>query len=205
MHIQNVMNDEEMDYNEARDLFIKATRENLDDNLKDYGLWSDGTEGTTPPRVYIVSNVCMYDLVNNLGKKADDYIDEPQLLHDLLRTAYNRRYTKSSRPSRSTRGSTVQRGVAAATAAATAAISKFSITGSSSKTRPSSKTGPSSRTESTSMTRPSSRTESSSMTGPSSRTGPSRTGPSSRTEPSSMTEDWTLFEDESSSRTGHSS
>ncbi|KAF8544331.1 interferon-inducible GTPase-domain-containing protein [Trichophaea hybrida] len=141
MHIQNMMNeDEDLEYDEARAKFVEATRENLNDELKKFGLWSDETEGTTTTkqRCYIVSNDCMYDLVKNSGRKADKYIDEPELLQDLLRTAYNRRYTNSSRsPNRSTRGSghqnsttTVQQGLAAATAAATSAFSKLSFPGS---------------------------------------------------------------------------
>ncbi|KAF8243398.1 P-loop containing nucleoside triphosphate hydrolase protein [Wilcoxina mikolae CBS 423.85] len=142
MHIQNMRNeDDDLEYDEARAKFVEATRENLDDELKKFGLWSDETEGTTTTkqRCYIVSNDCMYDLVKNLGRKTDQYIDEPELLQDLLRTAYNRRYTKSPRsPTRSTRGSghqnsattTVQQGFAAATAAANAAFSRLNLPGS---------------------------------------------------------------------------
>jgi hypothetical protein len=113
--IRNLMDDEDCEYEEARDLYVKKTRANLRSNLLESGLWKPG-EGE-PPQCYIVSRECVYDYIHSTeedrrekktktkipkeekkgGKLTHKYIDEVRLIHDLLQTAYNRRYTKPER------------------------------------------------------------------------------------------------------------
>jgi hypothetical protein len=103
--------DEDLDYTTARDNYIAETRRDLSANLREYELWSDGD----PLPLHIVSKETLYDFIKDEeerrkehetgktlsgdtrkgGKRRNKYIDEPQLVYDLLRTAYERRYTKT--------------------------------------------------------------------------------------------------------------
>ncbi|KAF8537362.1 hypothetical protein BDD12DRAFT_806994 [Trichophaea hybrida] len=99
---------------EARDRYIKSTQTNLQSNLRKAGLWKPG-EGE-PPSCYIVSRECVYDYIHSIeedrwekknndkipqdkkgGHLAEDYIDEVRLIHNLIQTAYERRYISSNR------------------------------------------------------------------------------------------------------------
>ncbi|KAF8537361.1 interferon-inducible GTPase-domain-containing protein [Trichophaea hybrida] len=108
--IRNMMDDDDCLYEDARDKYIKLTQDNLRTNLQEAGLWKPG-QGE-PPRCYIVSRECVYDYIHSTeedrwekrmrtkipkeekkgGKLTHQYIDEVQLIHDLLQTAYERRY-----------------------------------------------------------------------------------------------------------------
>jgi len=121
MQIQNLEDDEQCSTEEARELFVKTTRKNLQENLEKCGLSKPGDRETL--RVYIVSRECVYDHIIHLeeqrwekrnktaipkekkkgGRLTAKYIDEEQLIHDLLETAYDRRYSpERSRTSRVT-------------------------------------------------------------------------------------------------------
>jgi hypothetical protein len=97
-------------------MYVRSTRKNLQSNLEQSGLWKLG-DGE-PPRCYIVSRECIYDYIHSTeeerrekrtkikipkedkkgGRLTTEYIDEVQLIHDLLQTAYERRYI--SKPER---------------------------------------------------------------------------------------------------------
>ena len=103
------MNDEDIDYTQARDKYVDETRRDLQANLRQYGLW----EEQDPLPLRIVSNATVYDHTKDIaerdveretgvslpaeekkgGKKRTLYIHEPELVHDLLKTAYERRYS----------------------------------------------------------------------------------------------------------------
>ncbi|KAA8902269.1 interferon-inducible GTPase-domain-containing protein [Sphaerosporella brunnea] len=107
-HIRNLQDDEDLDYTTARDKFVAETHRDLKSNLRKFGLWSDGD----PLPLHIVSNAALYDFIKDSectirqhetgevlsevprtgGKKRAEYIDEPQLVYNLLQTAYKRRY-----------------------------------------------------------------------------------------------------------------
>lgn len=122
MQIRNLADDEQCSTPEARTLFVTTTRKNLQENLEKSGLCKPG-DLEPPPCVYIVSRECVLDHTLHLeeqrwekrnkttipkdekkgGRLTDKYIDEEQLIRDLLETAYNRRYAPSrSRSSRVT-------------------------------------------------------------------------------------------------------
>jgi hypothetical protein len=91
-------------------MYIKSTQATLQSNLQKAGLWKPG-EGD-PPSCYIVSRECVYDYIHSIdedrwekknktkiaqdkkkgGYLTEGYIDEVRLIHDLLQTAYQRRY-----------------------------------------------------------------------------------------------------------------
>jgi len=92
-----LLHDDELENAEARDQYIRETRQNLDDNLKKLDLYDDKS------RCYIVSDTSMYSLIKSMEaavggaepgprKNADRDIDEVQLLADLFKTAFDRRY-----------------------------------------------------------------------------------------------------------------
>ena len=96
-----MMNDDDLTFQEARDEYIRATRENLGSNLKKRNLYDVNS------RCYIVSNNSLHDVVKSVEATPDGatptrkrnqeaYIDEEQLLVDILETAVKRRYP--SRP-----------------------------------------------------------------------------------------------------------
>ncbi|KAF8243846.1 hypothetical protein K440DRAFT_663833 [Wilcoxina mikolae CBS 423.85] len=110
--IGNLMEDDNCEYEEARVKYVKSTQDDLWKNLQEYGLWKSG-EGE-PPSCYIVSRECVYDYILGIdedrttktkisqdekkgGLLTDKYIHEEQLIHDLLQTAYERRYIPSNR------------------------------------------------------------------------------------------------------------
>jgi len=89
--------DDNLTFSDAREKYVEDTRQNLTSNLKECGLYDASS------RCYIVSNNCMYDLVKSFEASADStapqlqshrefYIDEEQLLIDLLKAAVERRY-----------------------------------------------------------------------------------------------------------------
>ena len=101
------MNDEDLDYAEARDKFVAETRRDLQANLSRHNLWKEAD----PLTLRIVSSATLYDFIkyseerdieleagNSLaaeerkgGKKRTEYIDEPGLFYDLLKKAHERR------------------------------------------------------------------------------------------------------------------
>jgi hypothetical protein len=92
-----LLHDDELTYEEARDQYVLQTRQNFEDNLKKLDLYDEKS------RCYIVSDTNMYSLIKSvettvngvepgLRKKADEDIDEVQLLADLFKTAFDRRY-----------------------------------------------------------------------------------------------------------------
>jgi hypothetical protein len=92
-----LLHDDELTYEEARDQFVLQTRQNFEDNLKKLDLYDEKS------RCYIVSATNMYSLIKSVEttvnggepgprKKADEEIDEVQLLADLFKTAFDRRY-----------------------------------------------------------------------------------------------------------------
>ena len=101
--------DEDLDYLQARRNFIDKTRRNLQANLAEYNLWKE----PDPLPLRIVSNTMLYDFIKDFeerdierktgvplpaaekkgGKKRTQYIDEPELVNDLLITAYERRFS----------------------------------------------------------------------------------------------------------------
>ncbi|KAA8903840.1 interferon-inducible GTPase-domain-containing protein [Sphaerosporella brunnea] len=108
-HIHNMMlENEDLEYSQARDEFVNETQRDLKSNLREYGLWNE----PDPLPLRIVSNGALYDFIKDSeersienetgvllpaaerkgGKKMAQYIDEPALVHDLLKTAYERRY-----------------------------------------------------------------------------------------------------------------
>ncbi|KAI5855522.1 interferon-inducible GTPase-domain-containing protein [Tricharina praecox] len=100
-HIANMMiEDDDLTYTEARDRYIADTRQNLESNLKKRNLYDENT------RCYIVSSTCLYDqtksteTTNNVPparkRSKEVYIDEEQLLADLLKTGIQRRYSESA-------------------------------------------------------------------------------------------------------------
>jgi len=88
--------DDDLTYPEARDSYIKDTRQNLESNLRQRDLYD------TYSRCYIVSSQYLYSLVKSVesaiegaaparnGNPGD--IDEEELLTDILKTAHERRY-----------------------------------------------------------------------------------------------------------------
>ena len=103
------MNDGEgLEYEQAREEFVAETKRDLQANLSQYGLWKE----IAPLPLRIVSNVALYDFIKDSeeceierktgiplpaeerkgGKKRAEYIDEPELVNDLLKTAHERRY-----------------------------------------------------------------------------------------------------------------
>ena len=104
-----MMNDEDIEYTQARNKYVDETRRDLQANLSQYGLW----EESDPLPLRIVSNATLYDYTKDIaerdveretgislpaeerkgGKNRILYIDEPELVHDLLKTAYERRYS----------------------------------------------------------------------------------------------------------------
>lgn len=103
--------DEEYDDYQARELYIKETRANLESNLRDLELWDDTIDGTMSdiPKLggYIVSSNSLRKLVASFRSHSDlelaaeqieGCIDEAELLHDLLATAYRRRYSSEQAP-----------------------------------------------------------------------------------------------------------
>ena len=99
---------EGLEYAQARDKFIADTRRNLQENLRQHNLWKE----PDPLPLHIVSSVALYDFIKDSeeckieretgiplpaekrkgGKKRAEYIDEPELVNDLLKTAHERRY-----------------------------------------------------------------------------------------------------------------
>ena len=97
-----------MGYAQARDKFIVDTRRDLQANLSEYNLWKE----SDPLPLRIVSNVALYDLTKDIeerdherdtgvslpaeermgGRRRAEYIDEPELVYDLLKMAHKRRY-----------------------------------------------------------------------------------------------------------------
>ena len=97
-----------MGYAQARDKFIVDTRRDLQANLSEYNLWKE----SDPLPLRIVSNAALYDFTKDIeerdierdtgvslpaagrkgGKRRGEYIDEPELVHDLLKTAHERRF-----------------------------------------------------------------------------------------------------------------
>jgi hypothetical protein len=108
--IENLRVDLGCSLDEARKRYVTLTRKDLQDNLENLELYAPGDRDT--PRVYIVSRECVYDHVVHLeelrvekrtkeripeeekkgGKLTAHYIDEEDLVSDLLATAYYRRY-----------------------------------------------------------------------------------------------------------------
>jgi len=87
---------DELTYAEARDQYIRQTRQNLEDNLKKLDLYDDKS------RCYIVSDANMYSLIKSAeaavdsaepARNADSDIDEGQLLIDLFMAAFERRFS----------------------------------------------------------------------------------------------------------------
>ena len=106
-HIANMMDDdEELDYVQARDKFVAETRNDLQANLSNHNLWKE----PDPLPLRIVSNGTLYDFTKDSeerdiereagvslsaeerkgGRKRIHYIDEPELVNDLLKTAHER-------------------------------------------------------------------------------------------------------------------
>ena len=104
------MNDDEgLSNAQARDKFVAETRRDLQENLRQHNLWKE----PDPLPLYIVSNVTLYDFIKDSeeceieretgiplpaekrkgGKKRAEYIHEPELVNDLLKTAHERRYS----------------------------------------------------------------------------------------------------------------
>ena len=101
------MNDEDLGYAQARDKFVAETRRDLQANLSQYNLWKE----PDPLPLRIVSNAMLYDFTKDIeerdlerdtgvplpaeerkgGKRRAEYIDEPELVYDLLNTARERR------------------------------------------------------------------------------------------------------------------
>ena len=99
---------EGLEYAQARDKFIADTRRNLQENLRQHSLWKE----PDPLPLHIVSSVALYDFIKDSeeceieretgiplpaekrkgGKKRAEYIDEPELVNDLLKTAHERRF-----------------------------------------------------------------------------------------------------------------
>ena len=97
-----------MGYAQARDKFIVDTRRDLQANLSEYNLWKE----SDPLPLRIVSNVALYDFTKDIeerdherdtgvslpaeermgGRRRAEYIDEPELVYDLLKMAHKRRY-----------------------------------------------------------------------------------------------------------------
>ena len=100
--------DDDLEYAQARDKFVAETRSDLEANLSRYDLWKE----PDPLPLRVVSNVTLYDFIKDSeerdveretgvslpaserkgGKKRTHYIDEPELVYDLLKTAHERRY-----------------------------------------------------------------------------------------------------------------
>jgi len=91
------LHDDELTYEEARDQYVSQTRQNFEENLKKLNFYDEKS------RCYIVSDTNMYSLIKSVEtaidgeeagprKKADEDIDEVQLLADLFKTAFDRRY-----------------------------------------------------------------------------------------------------------------
>ena len=98
--------DEDLDYAQARDKYVAETRRDLQANLSQYNLWKE----PDPLPLRIVSNATLYDFTKDSeerdneretgislpaeerkgGKKRTHYIDEPELVNDLLKTADER-------------------------------------------------------------------------------------------------------------------
>ena len=90
----------------ARDKFVAETLRDLETNLRQYNLWKE----PDPLPLRIVSNATLYDFTKDSeerdneretgislpaeerkgGKKRTHYIDEPELVNDLLKTADER-------------------------------------------------------------------------------------------------------------------
>ena len=101
--------DEDLEYAQARDKFVAETRRDLQANLRQYNLWKE----PDPLPLRIVSNATLYDFTKDTeerdheretgvslpaakrkgGKKRAEYIEEPELVYDLLKTAHERRYS----------------------------------------------------------------------------------------------------------------
>jgi len=112
--IENLRGDLGCSLAEARDKYVALTRKNLQDNLVKSKLYAPGDRNA--PGVYIVSRECVYDHVVHLeelraekrtkkripeeqkkgGKLTAQYIDEEDLVRDLLATAYDRRYASET-------------------------------------------------------------------------------------------------------------
>ncbi|KAI5855525.1 interferon-inducible GTPase-domain-containing protein [Tricharina praecox] len=123
-HILNMLyEDDDLTFLEAREKYIEETRQNLASNLKKRNLHDVNT------RCYIVSNSSLYDLVkaaetaDDSGKpparkkNQDAYIDEEQLLVDLLDAAVKRRYHSANKTRDSRSHVAVRQTLTAATAA----------------------------------------------------------------------------------------
>ena len=100
-----------MEYKQARDKFVAESQRDLQENLSQRNLWKEGD----PLTLRIVSNATLYDFIKDTeerdieretgdplsanekkgGKKRSKYIDEPELVYDLLKTAHERRYSGS--------------------------------------------------------------------------------------------------------------
>lgn len=117
--------DPESIYEKAKEQHIKTTQSNLESNLKDYGLWNEGV-GVTPPRCYIVSNSTIFDLAKGIGRLKEKYIDEIDLLGDVLQTAHKRRYSSSS----NSEGKAKDYSAVKAAQAALSSLSKLGLGGS---------------------------------------------------------------------------
>ena len=100
--------DDDLEYAQARDKFVAETQRDLKANLSQYKLWKE----SDPLPLRIVSNAALYDFTKDIeerdierdtgvslpaagrkgGKRRGEYIDEPELVHDLLKTAHERRF-----------------------------------------------------------------------------------------------------------------
>jgi len=82
--------DDELTYEEARDQYVLQTRQNFEVNLKKLGLYNEKS------RCYIVSATNIYSLVKSAEsgqpRENDKVIDEEQLLADLIKATFDRRY-----------------------------------------------------------------------------------------------------------------
>jgi hypothetical protein len=97
-HISNMLEeDDELTYENARDQYISETRRDFENNLKQLDLFDEKS------RCYIVSAPNMYSLIKSgetaangeaSGPRKKD-IDEEQLLTDMFKTAFERRYKES--------------------------------------------------------------------------------------------------------------
>jgi len=107
--IENLCGDLGCSLAEARDKYVTLTCKNLQNNLVKSKLYAPGDHNA--PGAYIVSCECVYDHVVHLeelrtekrtkkcipeeqrkgGKLTAQYIDEEDLVRDLLATAYDRR------------------------------------------------------------------------------------------------------------------
>ena len=98
--------DEDLGYAQARDKFATETWRDLQTNLSQHNLWKE----PDPLPLRIVSSTTLYDLIKDSeerdieretgvslpaeerkgGRKRSHYIDEPELVNDLLRAARDR-------------------------------------------------------------------------------------------------------------------